>query len=55
MRVVALEIWNIRITKVNESLNLGMLLPRVNDGLGYLVHRLKDWHKTLLTHTHKCS
>jgi TFIIF-interacting CTD phosphatase-like protein len=51
MKVVALEIQNIHLTKMNESLHLKMLLHHVDDGLVYLVHSLKDWHETMLTHT----
>jgi hypothetical protein len=42
MKIVALEIQNICLIKVDESLHLGMSLHHVNDGLRYLVHRLKD-------------
>ncbi len=51
MKVVALEIQNIHLTKMIESLHLGTLLHHVDDGLGYVVHRLKDWHETMFTHT----
>jgi len=51
MKVVASEIQNIRLTKTNESLHLGTLLHHVDDGLRYSVHRLKDWHETMFTHT----
>jgi len=42
MKIVALKIQNICLIKANESLHLGMPLHDVNDGLRYLVHRLKD-------------
>ncbi len=51
MKVVASKIQNIHLTKVNESLHLGTLLHHVDDGLGYSIHRLKDWHEIMLTHT----
>jgi len=42
MKIVALEIQNICLIKANESLHSRMRLHHVNDGLKYLVHRLKD-------------
>jgi TFIIF-interacting CTD phosphatase-like protein len=51
MKVVALEIQNIHFTKMNESLHPRTFLHHVDDGLGYAVHRLKDWHETMFTHT----
>jgi hypothetical protein len=54
MKVVASKIQNIRLTKTNESLHLGMLLHCVDDGLRYSVHSLKDWHETMFTHINVC-
>jgi len=51
MKVVASKIQNIHLIKVNESLHPRTLLHHVDDGLGYPVHRLKDWHEIMLTHT----
>ncbi len=31
-----------------------MVFHRVNDGLGNLVHRMKDWHETTLEHGNIC-
>jgi hypothetical protein len=36
---------------MSESFHTGMLLHHVDDGLGYSVHRLKDWHEIMFTHT----
>jgi TFIIF-interacting CTD phosphatase-like protein len=54
MKVVASEIRNIFFTKANESLHLGMSLHHVRDHLGYLIHKLKDWHETMITHKNVC-
>jgi hypothetical protein len=51
MKVVASKIQNIHLTKMSESFHTGMLLHHVDDGLGYSVHRLKDWHEIMFTHT----
>jgi hypothetical protein len=50
MKVGASKIRNIFLTKANESLHLGMSLHHVGDHLGYLIHKLKDWHETMITH-----
>jgi hypothetical protein len=47
--IVASNIWNIHLTKVNESLHSGLKLHHVNDGLGNSVCRLKDWHETMFS------
>jgi hypothetical protein len=51
MRVLACNIRNIRLTKANAVLHLGLVLHRVEDGLGNSVKRLKNWHEILLNHT----
>jgi hypothetical protein len=48
--VVALDILNIRLTKANESLHLGLRLHHVDDGVRNYAHRLKDWHETMFSH-----
>jgi hypothetical protein len=53
MKVVASKIQTFTSQKANESLYLGISLHHVGDGLGYLIHKLKDWHETKITH--KCS
>ncbi len=51
MKVLACNIRNICLTKVNAISHLGLVLRRVEDGLGNSVKRLKDWHETMLNHT----
>jgi hypothetical protein len=48
--VIAIDIQGIHLSKANEVMYLGMVFHCVNDGLGNLVHRMKDWHKTMLEH-----
>jgi TFIIF-interacting CTD phosphatase-like protein len=54
MKVLPLKIQNIHLTKANESLHSRTLLYRVDHGLKYLIHRLKDWHETMFTHINVC-
>jgi TFIIF-interacting CTD phosphatase-like protein len=54
MKVMASKPWNNCLTKVNESLHPWMSSHHVDDGLGYLIRKLKDLHETMFTHTHKC-
>jgi hypothetical protein len=42
MRILACNIRNIRLTKANAILHPGLVLHRVEDGLGNSVKRLKD-------------
>jgi hypothetical protein len=51
MRVLAYDIRNIRLTKANVVLQLGLVLHRIEDGLGNNVKRFKDWHETMFNHT----
>ncbi len=51
MRVLTCNIRNIRLTKANANLHLGLVLHRVEDGLGNNVKRLEDWHETMFNHT----
>jgi len=51
MRVLACNIRNIRLTKANAISHPGLVLHRVEDGLGNNVKRLKDWHETMFNHT----
>ncbi len=51
MRVLACNIRNICLTKVNAVLHLGLVLHRVEDRLGNNVKRLKNWHETMFNHT----
>ncbi len=51
MRVLACNIRNIRLRKANAISRPGLVLRRVEDGLGNSVKWLKDWHETMLNHT----
>jgi len=51
MRVLACNIHNIHLTKANIVLHLGLVLHRVENGLGNSVKRLKNWHETMFNHT----
>jgi hypothetical protein len=51
MRVLACNICNIRLTKANAVLHLGLVLHYAEDGLGNSVKWLKDWHETMFNHT----
>jgi hypothetical protein len=35
-------------------MHLGMVSHCINDGLGNLVHQMKDWHETMLEHGNIC-
>jgi hypothetical protein len=48
--VVASNVQNIHLSKVNEIMRLGMVFHHINDGPGNLVHQMKDWHETMLKH-----
>jgi hypothetical protein len=50
MKVLACNIRNIRLTKANAISHPGLMLHRIEDGLGNNVKRLKDWHETMLNH-----
>jgi len=50
LRVTATDVQGIRLSKVNELMHPGMVFHCVNDGLGNSVHRMKDWHETMLKH-----
>ncbi len=51
MKVLACNIYNIRLTKANVVSHPGLVLHRVEDGLGNSVKQLKDCHETMLNHT----
>ncbi len=51
MRVLACNVHNIRLTKANAVLHLGLMLHRIEDGLKNSIKRLKDWHETMFNHT----
>ncbi|CAK9218640.1 unnamed protein product [Sphagnum troendelagicum] len=50
LHVIATDEQGIRLSKVNEVMHHGMVFHCVNDGLGNSVHRIKDWHETMLKH-----
>ncbi len=49
------NIWAIHLARVNESMHLGMVFHRVDDGFKNFVIYMKVWHKTMMEHfdTHK--
>jgi hypothetical protein len=51
MKVLACNIHNIRLTKVNAVLHRRLMLHCLKNGLGNNVKRLKDWHETMFNHT----
>jgi len=50
MKLLACNIRNICLTKANAISHPGLVLHRVEDGLGNSVKRFKDWHETMLNH-----
>jgi hypothetical protein len=48
IRVLACNIRNIRLTKANVISHPGLMLHRVEDGVGNNVKQLKDWHEIML-------
>jgi hypothetical protein len=54
LRVIATDVRGIRLSKVNEVMHPNMVFHCVNDGLGNSVHRMKDWHETMLEHENIC-
>jgi hypothetical protein len=51
MRILACNIHNICFIKANAVSHPGLVLRRVEDGLGNSVKWLKDWHETMFNHT----
>jgi hypothetical protein len=54
MKVLACNIRKIRFPKANAVSHLGLMLHRVEDGLGNNVKWLKNWHETMFNHTNVC-
>jgi hypothetical protein len=54
LRVIATNVQSIHLSKVNEVMHPNMVFHCVNDGLGNSVHRMKDWHETMLKHGNIC-
>jgi hypothetical protein len=50
LRVIATNVRGIYLSKANEVMHPGMVFHCINDGRGNLVHRMKDWHETMLEH-----
>jgi len=50
LRVIAADVWGIRLSKANKIMHPDMVFHYVNDGLGNLVQWMKDWHETMLEH-----
>jgi len=48
--VVTSNVQSIHLSKVNEIMHLGMVFHHINDGLGNLMHQMKDWHETTVEH-----
>jgi hypothetical protein len=51
MRILACNIHNIHLTKANAISHPGLVLCRVENGLGNSIKRLKEWHETMFNHT----
>jgi hypothetical protein len=49
LHVIATDVQGICLS-MNEVMHPRMVFHYVNDGLGNLVHRMKDWHETMLEH-----
>jgi histidinol dehydrogenase len=50
LHVIATDVRSIHLSKVNEVMHLSMVFHCVNDELGNSMHRMKDWHETMLEH-----
>jgi hypothetical protein len=53
--VVASNVQNIHLSKVNVIMHLSMVFHHINDGPCNLLHQMKDWHETMVEHanTHR--
>jgi hypothetical protein len=47
LRVIATNVRGIHLSKANEIMHPNMVFHCVNDGLGNLVHWMKDWYETM--------
>jgi len=54
LRAVATDVQGNHLSKVNEVMHPNMVFHCVNDGLGNLVHWMKDWHEMMLKHGNIC-
>jgi hypothetical protein len=48
--VIATNVQGVCLSKANEVMHLNMVFHCINGGHGNLVHRMKDWHETMLEH-----
>jgi len=48
--VIAIDVQNIYLSKVNEVMHFNMVFHSINDKLGNSMHQMKDWHETMLEH-----
>ncbi len=52
--VVASNVLSIHLSKVNGTMHPGMVFHHINDGLGNLMHQMKDWHEIMVEHASIC-
>jgi hypothetical protein len=52
--VIATDVQGIHLSKVNEVMHSDIIFHYVNDGLSNSMHRMKDWHETMLKHGNIC-
>jgi hypothetical protein len=50
LHVIATNVRGIYLSKVNEVMHFDMVFHSINDGLVNSMHRMKDWHETMLEH-----
>jgi hypothetical protein len=50
LRVIAIDVRNICLSKVNELMHFNMVFHCVTDGFGNSLHQIKDSHETILEH-----
>jgi hypothetical protein len=50
LHVIATDVQGIRLYKANEIMHPDMVFHYGNDGLDNSMHRIKDWHETMLEH-----
>jgi hypothetical protein len=48
--MVTSNVQSVHLSKVNEIMHLSMVFHHINDGLGNLMHQMKDWHETMVEH-----
>jgi hypothetical protein len=50
LHVIVIDVRGIHLSKANEVMHPTMVFHCVNDGLGNLMHQMKDWHEMMLEH-----